>query len=531
MQNRDLGSLGETEFKRLCHSVGLTVHKSEMDRTGWDFLVEFPWKDDNRFPQDILSAPIECKIQVKSTDKQRKRELITLSNLNRLIKTPLPAFFCFIEFDGEDKSQAVYLVHVGKEIIEKTLKRIRELENEGSADKLNKHKLNITYGDVNRLEDVTGKSLKSGIEKHTPDGLEKYIENKNKLLETLGFEEGKYQADITIVSDDPIRDILDLTLGLRKEINMHHSTGYHKRFGILSKKPDMDYDGGILSLQVKPLEARLKFKEHKFSPGISLSAKLYISPFSKFISEERIKFRVESRFFEIIIELGQRINCSIRPHAEGSSLKELKDFLKVLSVLEKSSNPLLVELESEIAPSCPIMTLSSKDLPPSFFETSIINEQVYNWSRLDQLVEMALEICRKVHISEDDVLIKIEDLISFSRYADVPLLYQALHGDAEAVILYFSIELEEYQQGAKAASIFFVKACIGNYIIGCCLGVVGSLSLLGEQHSLVGEKFLVGQQFIGTDDTVISKELVDLGLNELVEELQDEELAVVTVLS
>lgn len=54
---------------------------------------------------------------------------------------------------------------------------------------------------------------------------------------------------------------------------------------------------------------------------------------------------------------------------------------------------------------------------------------------------------------------------------------------------------------------------------------------MGEQHSLVGEKFLVGQQFIGTDDTVISKELVDLGLNELVEELQDEELAVVTVLS
>ncbi|NET70353.1 MAG: hypothetical protein F6K62_04880 [Sphaerospermopsis sp. SIO1G2] len=59
MQDRDLGALGETEFKRLCNQVGITIHKSEMDRTGWDFFIEFPWMQDNLYPQDILPAPLE----------------------------------------------------------------------------------------------------------------------------------------------------------------------------------------------------------------------------------------------------------------------------------------------------------------------------------------------------------------------------------------------------------------------------------------------------------------------------------------
>ncbi|NET01580.1 MAG: hypothetical protein F6K61_13585 [Sphaerospermopsis sp. SIO1G1] len=59
MQDRDLGALGETEFKRLCNQVGITIHKSEMDRTGWDFFIEFPWMQDNISPQYILPAPLE----------------------------------------------------------------------------------------------------------------------------------------------------------------------------------------------------------------------------------------------------------------------------------------------------------------------------------------------------------------------------------------------------------------------------------------------------------------------------------------
>lgn len=533
MQDTNLGPLGENKFEGLCLQInGLTVHKSQsqMDRTGWDFFIEFPWKQDNLSPQDMLPEPLECKIQVKSTNEQRKRESITLSNLHRLIKAKIPAFYCFIEFDGTPEPQAIYLVHVGKEIIEKTLKRIRELENEGKGDQLNKKHLYISYGDADRLADITGKSLKNEIEKHIPEGMEKYIENKNQLLNTLGFEDGKGQFNFTIISDDPIRDILDLSLGIRKELDIDNSIIHDKRFGILSKTPYIEGDGGILSLKVEPLEAELKFKEYKFSPGISFSAKLYISPFNEFIPKERIKLRVESRFFEFIIESNQNINFSIRCYAEGSSLKELKNFLQVMTILEKSSSPIIVEMKSEISTSYPILSFSLEDLPQSLFDPSIFNDPAYNWSRVHELAEMAIEICREMDIPENEVLINIEELIrSFSTSGNIQLLYQALSG--KSVNLLFSVEPPGYQQGAKAAIIFFVTFYIGNYIIGCCLALVGSLSILAEQPSLTGEKFLRGRQFIGTDETILTQELVDLGLNELKEELQNEELAFIHIKS
>jgi hypothetical protein len=201
-----------------------------------------------------------------------------------------------------------------------------------------------------------------------------------------------------------------------------------------------------------------------------------------------------------------------------------------MTILEKSSSPIIVEMKSEISTSYPILSFSLEDLPQSLFDPSIFNDPAYNWSRVHELAEMAIEICREMDIPENEVLINIEELIrSFSTSGNIQLLYQALSG--KSVNLLFSVEPPGYQQGAKAAIIFFVTFYIGNYIIGCCLALVGSLSILAEQPSLTGEKFLRGRQFIGTDETILTQELVDLGLNELKEELQNEELAFIHIKS
>ncbi|NEQ28685.1 MAG: DUF4365 domain-containing protein, partial [Microcoleus sp. SIO2G3] len=113
MTGRDVGAMGEATFKRWCSSAGFTANGAQMDKTGWDFLVEFPWQQDERLPRDLLPAPVECRVQIKSTDKKQKGVSVKLSALNRLVKAPIPTFFCFIEFDGQDQEQAAYLVHVG----------------------------------------------------------------------------------------------------------------------------------------------------------------------------------------------------------------------------------------------------------------------------------------------------------------------------------------------------------------------------------------------------------------------------------
>jgi len=216
-----------------------------MDRTGWDFLIEFPFEYSNHLPQDLFPAPLEFKIKVKSTKKQIRREYIKLSNLVRLAKAQMPAFFCFIEFDEKNRAKAFYLVHVGEEIIGSTLKEIRELESKGLQSKPNKRRLGISYNEADKLKNITGEELKKAIQRAVPNGPEQYIENKNQLLKTIGFEDGGYELKVTIVGKDPIKDILEVGLGIKDKIEVYESSGYHKRFGILANTPET-HQGGTL---------------------------------------------------------------------------------------------------------------------------------------------------------------------------------------------------------------------------------------------------------------------------------------------
>ncbi len=92
---RDVGTMGERMFETWCSSVGLTANPSRIDKTGWDYLVEFPAKHEPGQPADLAPAALECRIQVKATDKNRIKWAIPLKNLERLvIKTPIS---CFIQ--------------------------------------------------------------------------------------------------------------------------------------------------------------------------------------------------------------------------------------------------------------------------------------------------------------------------------------------------------------------------------------------------------------------------------------------------
>mgnify|MGYP000156224688 CR=1 FL=1 len=38
---RDLGTMGETVFENICAQAGIACNGSKIDRTGWDYIVEF----------------------------------------------------------------------------------------------------------------------------------------------------------------------------------------------------------------------------------------------------------------------------------------------------------------------------------------------------------------------------------------------------------------------------------------------------------------------------------------------------------
>ena len=91
---RDLGQLGENTFAMWCAQVGLSANPSAIDKTGWDYYVEFPISQ-NISTNELHKSAFECKVQVKATDKQDRKLSITVSNLRRLATAQMPSFILY----------------------------------------------------------------------------------------------------------------------------------------------------------------------------------------------------------------------------------------------------------------------------------------------------------------------------------------------------------------------------------------------------------------------------------------------------
>jgi len=487
---RDVGEMGESAFRGWCSSGGITANKSRIDRTGWDFFVDFPFQPDDSQPKDMWPPPIECKIQVKSTDKREKKLQVKVSNLNRSIRAQMPAFYCFIEFDGLENAQAAYLVHVGKDIIEKTLKRIRELEVKGKADQLNKRTITIHYGDDQKLDKLSGASIKSEIEKHVPHGMERYVEEKNKLLKTLGFDEGAGQFTFTVSGEQPIEKMVDLTLGIREEVKVSRLVGYHKRFSILSNEPFVDSKGGKISLTTKPVrKATVTFKEYDFSPSISFDASLYLSPFRQSIPKKYIKFRIEADFFDVTFEPYNgkaKISFSIDNNTEYS-LRNIKNMLKALTLFRKSKDGVIFGTEPE-------------ELPPFSIKIKI-NEDVADYSALYEISEEAGELCAFFELPEGTP-VSVECLLRYGK--NIKGFHRIIKSDPKLFKVDFEQENLEFEGYEKVACIFLVSTPIGSHLVGCFVAFIGiPYSLETNKLALAPTDKQIGPKFVAkTDDTI-----------------------------
>lgn len=339
---RDLGAMGEDTFSFLCNSVGLIANGSKIDKTGWDFIVEFPENINNETPADMEPAPLECRIQLKSTDRQDRKVQISLKNMNRLVKAPMPSFLCLIEFHKKNDPQAIYLTHIGKILIERTLKRLRDLSGKNISN-FNKRKLTVKFTEEDKVKNVSGKALKTAIEKHIPEGLSSYIQEKEKIIKEVGFQSGWAQINFDVIDENPVEKMVDLTLGLVNDVKVSNFIGRHSRFNILSQKPFVEHKSGRIELpNLKPDKiCTVKFKDSKYGPGYSIKAKLYSSPLNQFLSEEYVKFRIEWNLFNLVVKpyTGEtNFQYSFSDDAKETSIKELFQFLKLIDSFSRNKD-------------------------------------------------------------------------------------------------------------------------------------------------------------------------------------------------
>ena len=110
LTSRDLGPLGEATLEAWCAQVGIVSNLVKRDKTGWDNLLEFPLQEPSGMVSlDQLPAPVQARVQVKSSDANESRITIKLSNWVRLVKDPTPAFILILEFEGRKECQTAYL--------------------------------------------------------------------------------------------------------------------------------------------------------------------------------------------------------------------------------------------------------------------------------------------------------------------------------------------------------------------------------------------------------------------------------------
>lgn len=490
---RDLGQMGECTFNLWCGQAGLTANGSKVDRTGWDFFVEFPFAG-GIDPSQLHAPAIECKVQIKATDKTDRKLPIKLSNLRRLITAPMPAFFVFIEFDGKDVAQRAFLVHVDENLISKTLKRIHELENVSESFDHHRRSLTIHYGPEHEVPALTGKLLKEKIEEHVPNGMSAYVIQKNQHLESTGFENGFAQIKFSTDGKKNLIDLIDVTIGLKQSVQISKFEGFHTRFGIKSKSPMIDSEGGKLEMpELKPTATgTIRFREDKLSPGLVFPCRIYSSPLNAIVPNELVKFRIEADCFDISMSpFTGAAECRMNAGAGVRlPINQLRDLLRFMRLITSSAKKIIVDLSFGEGGALEL-SLNAKDKP-------------FEYNKALEALSAAQKICNFFEVNEP-IKVSLEEI---THYADsITQFYSVIDADPTLFRCDFSVQEESYDKTKQTACVLMTSTKIGRHVFGFIFVISGSVHALeDDRYSLLASNAKIERKIVSNDDGVIQKE-------------------------
>lgn len=330
--SRDPGRLGETFFQKLCAEAGLILNKShDNDSAGWDYILEFP----NNLKSSVelssyekdFSKPV-CKIQIKSSDDSPMGHSIKLSNAARFVNDTVPAFFIFFELDGKSEPKSAYLVHVGKEVISQTIKRLRSADVKGEG-KLHKKWIKISYSNENKLKEISGLSIFSSIKAYVGDNLIEYAKAKARIIETVGFEAGSHLVSFTTNDKQALEDLVNSALGLSVNASVHNVLVKEVRFGIEKKIHNVEEGTINIKPSAQPDYIDLICIDKFDNEHSRIKAQVY-TPGSLYplLPEELKKIRFKSTYSEMILSKNLKstsLKLDIPGGTEEIDIFELRD--------------------------------------------------------------------------------------------------------------------------------------------------------------------------------------------------------------
>lgn len=337
---RDLGKAGEDFFSGLCAISGMTANKAVSDRNGWDLYVEID--EENMFldAMSLHEGQVETKIQVKTTDGKNKFVDVELSNLKKMVTTPVPAFYVLIGYEGGESPAAAYLYHVDKELIDRVLKKIASLVAVNPKVKLNKRTMRLNF--TQSITPLKGSRLREMMVSMIGGKSLKYIEQKTKYLESSGFEQGAHKLSFSIQGDDQLKQFIDMSLGFKGSLDVNNVHGSALRFGIATALPFFTSESAILEITdvIPDASGSLIFKNLSNGHSLKFSTDLYRGMLNQWISSDLRKFRMSSSLFEIqVFNNGKRLKFLAHPQLiKNYDITEGLKLFKLIQMFRSSTH-------------------------------------------------------------------------------------------------------------------------------------------------------------------------------------------------
>lgn len=491
---RDLGKLGENTFAIWCSQVGLNANPSIIDKTGWDYYVEFPISPDLS-TNELHKSAFECKVQVKATDKKDRKLAITMSNLRRMATAPMPSFYIFLEFDGKNEAQRVFLVHMNNDLVYKVLKKIREIEQGDKNKNLSKRTMTLHYGEKNELNILDGKSLQTKFLHHIGESYSDYVTDKSKYLKECGFEDGCGKVKFSIAGENAgLHQLIDLSLGLTDEVDVQNLVNIDERFGIPSKNPNLELNEAKLKIELQPpKKGKISFKEDTLSRSLTFDIDFYNSPFSFYDYRKYTKFRIIGDFFDMTCEpYAGKSNYSFTLGGDKRlELKKLKDALALINLISRNNQTAIIELKLE-------------NLEPIVFDfkSKFVKRNI---EIFDDIINNVLKICQKIEIYED-IYVSLNEL--YLKKQQIEQFHTII---TKTVQCDFRVDLElshnhifEFEQ---VASLSVLYCQVGSHIIGAIVTVFGKPEEITKNKFSIDKADLkIEKTFSYTLDTLIKND-------------------------
>lgn len=287
----DLGEWAEANFSAKCARAGVTRNRSRQDRTGWDYFVEFRAKQIPGIPADLQPADISARVQVKSKAKGPPYVDLRLSNALRFAKDPLPCFLILYQATQGGEPVRIYARHIWTEEISQALLRARKADVEGRED-LNKLTLRYSFSDADDHSDDLIRWMEQIV-----SGRDRYAEEKQALVSTVGFEDDRIHGSMSIAPED-LEALIDHQIGLNDVAPPVTMTIIERRFGIDSRTPLYSGTPDTAQLRSHPLPARVRVRPPE-DPDFWLDGEIYLPSVQGPL--EIMKLRVVTDFLEIVV--------------------------------------------------------------------------------------------------------------------------------------------------------------------------------------------------------------------------------------